>query len=308
MFKVPPYAASSCLERLWREAHPDGPPATRWQNQHWERSEGRECTRPTALASINMIHTSLHDDNTPAILGAPQQPRVDAADARIGASGPCSTHPCLSAATMKRRLVPIRRSRFRSRLCDNSRDGLTDAAMSVMLFASEASREAPEIMFEREEMLDSEDDEDEDDGGGSRGGGGGGTQIGAMRRRRRSSESRGSRRWRLMRSRTGLSGRRSARTRTRMTDWSARKYSATRNRKTRRSNPSLRIPSDGAVTAAATGDDAKTSEVMPATDRAFNWLHRSQMALARASWRRWTRTLRRMWASPLLLRQMLRQQ
>ena len=69
--------------------------------------------------------------------------------------------------------MPIRAQPLSGRIfADNSRDGLTDAALSVMLFASEASREAPEIMFEREEMLDSEDDEDEDDGGGSRGGGG----------------------------------------------------------------------------------------------------------------------------------------
>jgi len=128
-----------------------------------------------------------------------------------------------------------------------------------MLFASEASREAPEIMFEREEMLDSEDDEDEDNGGGSRGGG----QRGAMRRRRRSSGvSRlasvavGEKRDRA--EREALSSDEDE------DDGLEREeiLSDSESEDAAEQSELEDSASDGAVTAAATGDDAKTSEVM----------------------------------------------
>lgn len=256
----------SCLERLWREAHPDGPPASYPVGRTNTENEAKDASvqGPTPLASINMIHTSLHDNNTPAILGAPQQPRIDAADASTGANG-ALLHPSLLVhGDNEEKARADQGEAVSGRIFgDNSRDGLTDAALSVMLFASEASREAPEIMFEREEMLDSEDDEDEDDGGGSRGGGGVDTQRGAMRRRRRSSGvSRlasvavGEKRDRA--EREALSSDEDE------DDGLEREeiLSDSESEDAAEQSELEDSASDGAVTAAATGDDAKTSEVM----------------------------------------------
>ena len=202
----------SCLERLWREAHPEGPPTSHGGQASYltgktdASNDAKDAgeQRPSAVASINMIHSSLHDNDTTGALGAPRQPRIGAVDARTGSDG-ALLHPSLlvrgeeeeemdrddrdedaAAAEGVRTgsdVVPDVSGRAFGD-DEATREGLAEAALSGMLFASEASREAPDIMFEREEMMDSEDEED--DGGGSRGGGGA-DRGGAVRRKRRNS-------------------------------------------------------------------------------------------------------------------------